>query len=281
VLVLGAGVLAWRLSLGRDSHPQNASVAPSATTSASASASASTSGAVALASGKALCPDDMSKIPGGTYTPANHTSPVVVAPFCLDQYEVTVRRYAACFDKKQCAEPLHTVQIPIWTQDEIDHWSKLCNAGRPDRLEHPMNCVDWTSADTFCKSVGRRLPTEEEWEWAARNGPEATLYPWGNEVPPVPGKKLLCWAKENEELGTCPVGSHVDGINRWSVFDLSGNVREWTSNDYEEDPGKKIYRGGCFGVSDPADERATVRAFMLPTNRVHVVGFRCAGEIAK
>jgi serine/threonine protein kinase len=291
--LVAATAIAWKMRWGRD-KTDDTSTAPKSSTSASASnvstnapttssATSTTTASIATnaTGGKALCPDDMSKIPGGSFTPANGGAHVDIAPFCLDQLEVDVRRYAECADKKSCPPPQSTTQIPIWTQDEIDRWSKLCNFGRPDHLDHPMNCVDWSSADAFCKSLGRRLPREEEWEWAARNGPEGTQYPWGNEVPPVPGKKLLCWAPENSELGTCPVGSFLAGINHWSVFDLSGNVREWTSNDYEEDPGKKIYRGGCFGVHDPADERATVRAWMLPTNRLHVVGFRCAIDVAK
>jgi formylglycine-generating enzyme required for sulfatase activity len=101
--------------------------------------------------------------------PPNERPPyaVTVKPFSIDRTEVTVREYRACVDKKRCATPRRT------------HAACTYDLGDPDL---PINCVRWSDADTYCRAIGKRLPTEAEWEFAAR-GPSAHAYPWGSARP--------------------------------------------------------------------------------------------------
>jgi formylglycine-generating enzyme len=121
----------------------------------------------------------MVAIPGGSFVtgePADDAGwpmtashgKVTLAPFSLDTTEVTVAAYAACVASERCSRASQ---------------GDLCNAGQPGRESHPINCVDWDQAEAYCKATGKRLPTEEEWEWAARGGERGWKYPWGDDPP--------------------------------------------------------------------------------------------------
>ena len=103
-----------------------------------------------------------------------------------------------------------------------------CNYGVPDRANHPMNCVDWGSSATYCRAQGKRLPTEEEWQWASRGGSEGRPYPWGSVEP----GSQPCWSRLAKRNGTCPVGSNPAGDAPGGVHDLLGNVWEWTESAF-------------------------------------------------
>jgi formylglycine-generating enzyme required for sulfatase activity len=221
----------------------------------------------------------MTRVPGGSFTQLGKA--VTIAPFCLDENEVTVFRYQQCIEKGACGAGPTTVQSPVMDAPDVKKWSALCNFGVKGREDHPMNCIDWHAARAFCMAGKGRLPREAEWEWAARGGDEARPYPWGELAPPAPNKKLMCWAKETGTLGTCPVSTHLDGVGRWRQADMSGNVREWTEDVFDDEAEKRVFRGGCFGIQEPAHAKTDVRAGMLPENRMHNVGFRCAASLAQ
>ena len=131
------------------------------------------------------CPAEMAAIPGGTYTMGDRgdgtpRARATVAPYCMDRTEVTVTAYAACVTAGACTAP--DAYNPA-LKDSL-HPSH-CTWNRSDRTTHPVNCVDWNQATTYCGWAGKRLPTDEEWEWAARNGPAGTVYPWGATRPDV------------------------------------------------------------------------------------------------
>jgi len=173
-----------------------------------------------------------------------------------------------------------------------DQWTDLRDA--PDQSSHPMTDVDWYDADDFCRWAGKRLPTEEEWEKAAR-GPGGFRYPWGNGFDILrahlsPGSDIL--------LKTVPVGSYPGGVSPYGVFDMVGNVWEWTSSWYlpypnstlrSKDFGMKYrvvrglsyhslghYPDGSYERVVEVYARASTRSYDPPTEKLEDLGFRCA-----
>ncbi len=218
--------------------------------------------------------DGRARIVGGTFLMGGTTSAderpqhlVTVREFWLDRYEVTVADYQDCLDAGACTKAA---------------CGPGCNAGDPERGRDPVNCVDWAQSAAYCAWAGGRLPTEEEWEFAARGGGEARLYPWGDAEPSA----QLCW-RRYERAGTCGVGGFEAGASRDGVLDLAGNVREWTSTpfrwgyDGEPSPHLRAVRGSDWDDGDPvlvrgAQRRSEGESFQGPR-----LGFRCAAEPAE
>jgi formylglycine-generating enzyme required for sulfatase activity/serine/threonine protein kinase len=262
------------------------------------------------------CPSGMVLIPGGEFfmgsdedgeaeKPAHH---VELSPYCIDAYEVTVARYAACSDEGKCKRASRTNEWPGITAHEREVFDPLCSMseGADAHPRHPVVCVDWSMASAFCATLpGGRLPTEAEWEFAAR-GPDGRRYPWGDE-PPGPltvnacGAECVAWAKEKKvpmtamyagDDGwptTAEVGSFPKGRSRFGLYDVAGNVWEWVADwqgpygkASQKDPrgpetGKlKVIRGGAWNGSVDAWERPTFRFMNGPENRSYGIGFRCA-----
>jgi formylglycine-generating enzyme required for sulfatase activity len=232
---------------------------------------------------------------------------VTVAGFCLDKTEVTTRAYLACAEKGECERPLEKVSWPGIEDKLVKLYSGLCNAGHKDRMEHPINCVAWSMADVFCKKRGARLPTEAEWEFAAR-GSRQRKYPWGDDAPSPKhlngcGRECATWfaskGGEHETMyegddkfpGTAPVGSFPAGASEAGVLDLAGNVWEWTHDWYAPytaepitdpkgpDTGtQRVARGGDFTGSQPDWARPAYRWKTDPDTFSHGIGFRCAAS---
>lgn len=184
---------------------------------------------------------------------------VRVAPFEMDVTEVTLGAYVACINAGSCTYP-----------DE----DSFCNWGKKGHTIHPMNCLDWDQAKAYCESVGKRLPTEEEWEYAAR-GSDGRIYGWGKGDPP----EGLCFNRPKK--GTCPAES-VPIDSPFGLRGMAGNVWEWTASGYNEDYSKKrmddrkVYRGASFLETDREDLRATLRNMRAASTRFDYLGFRCA-----
>jgi len=181
--------------------------------------------------------------------------------FLLQIDEVTVVQYARCVTAGQCT--------PAGTED-------FCNAGRAGRDLNPINCVSQPQAVAYCAWLGRRLPTEDEWEFAA-SGKAKRLYAWGNTSP----TGRVCWGRRTE--GTCDVSAFDAGSTPEGLHDITGNVWEWTSSDYcmydttiacARD--QKVARGGGWFSTDPNVVRTQVRQGYAPATRSANVGIRCA-----
>lgn len=199
---------------------------------------------------------------------------VTVAAFYLDQTEVTVAAYKTCVEMGTCTAPMT---------------GSLCNWSETGKENHPINCVDWHQASAYCSFVQKRLPTEEEWEYAAR-GTEGSRYPWGASPP----NQDLCWKRDlvscdagTCSLGTCEIGQYDKTLlgqkAKEGVADLAGNVWEWTATQYcgaysgaQECGTKYVVRGGSWGVGDPRLLRAAFRGVNAATDRYVAIGLRCA-----
>jgi formylglycine-generating enzyme required for sulfatase activity len=212
---------------------------------------------------------------GGAEQPQHE---VDLGAFYIDKKEVTNERYRECVEAGACRAP-----------------SDITNYANTDYAQHPVVHVKWNDADTYCRWMGKRLPTEAEWEKAAR-GPEGRVFPWGDEFD---GTKLnYCdtncefdWADKRVDDGyadTAPVGYYPAGASWCDALDMAGNVWEWTadlfkaypdsrfqSKDPDRDSKCRVLRGGSWGEA-PHFARGSNRKWELPEHQEDNAGFRCA-----
>ncbi len=148
--------------------------------------------------------------------------------------------------------------------------------------DHPVVQVSWQDARAFCEWHGLRLPTDVEWEYAAR-GSDQRRYPWGNAAPRSQsiqhanyGTDTCCAADDQDGyLFTSSVGSYPEGASPFGILDMAGNVWEWVEDDHPRQPGWKTIRGGGWG-NNPYCLRTSYRHSNRPSARLDMVGFRCA-----
>jgi formylglycine-generating enzyme required for sulfatase activity len=205
---------------------------------------------------------------------------VYLDAFYMDKYEVTTARYAKFLEASQRPTPR------FWSEVKLDTDG-----------DRPVIGVRWEDADAYCNWVGKRLPTEAEWEKAAR-GPDGRKYPWGDEAPSRslasydwPGVRF--W----QGYGTLsPVGSYEEGKSPYGIYDLAGNVWEWVADWYnrnyyltgpKENPkgpatGKeRVVRGGSWRHA-PELLRSSYRNHYEPSALPFTyLGFRCAKDLPK
>jgi formylglycine-generating enzyme required for sulfatase activity len=141
-------------------------------------------------------------------------------PYCIDRLEVTLESYQRCEKARVCTKS----GAP---RPGLDGGGPTCNEKREGRGKHPINCITWLQADKYCRWVKKRLPSEAEWEFAAR-GPESLKWPWGNQ-PPTPE---LAWGSMYKPMvwGTTEVGTHPAGASPFGALDMGGNVAEWVQD---------------------------------------------------
>ncbi|MBI5886669.1 MAG: formylglycine-generating enzyme family protein [Deltaproteobacteria bacterium] len=224
-------------------------------------------------------PKDMALVPAGEFTMGSDDWWPKSQPrhkrnlkgFYMDKYEVTNRRY-----KKFVDATGH--RIP-------DHW--LGGRIPKGKDNHPVVFVDWSDADAFCKWEGKRLPAEDEWEKAAR-GTKARAFPWGDEF-----AKEKANTPQYDHKDTMPVGSFESGKSPYGIYDMAGNVWEWTTDWFKPYPGNKhpdenygekfkSVRGGSWydctyykcGISAPTYNRI----FFHPKTKNNNFGVRCAQD---
>jgi serine/threonine-protein kinase len=189
---------------------------------------------------------------------------VTLDAFWIDQFEVTNSMYAKCVNAGACAAPSDTT---LYSDAAYSNYAVVF--------------VSWYDAGAYCAWAGKRLPTEAEWEKAAR-GTDGRLFPWGNDLPTG---DLLNF---RSEFGAVGVGAYPGGASPYGAYDMAGNVWEWTSDSYNEtyyrtspsvnplgpEGQDKVLRGGAwYSVTDSV--RTAYRSWVHPTTKSHYFGFRC------
>jgi formylglycine-generating enzyme required for sulfatase activity len=196
---------------------------------------------------------------------------VALDGFWIDRTEVTNNQYRRCVEAKACQAP--RTDEDDW--EEPDYYD--ASAG-----DHPVGWVTWEDAQTYCEWAGGRLPTEAEWEYAAR-GPQGSTYPWGENLPTCE----LVQFKACSEIGIAPVGSFPGGVSWCGALDMSGNAFEWVADWYGPyaserqvnptgPPGMdRVVRGGGW-LSLSYEMRSAHRGPAFPDFSMNGRGFRCA-----
>jgi formylglycine-generating enzyme required for sulfatase activity len=183
-----------------------------------------------------------------------------VVPFCLDDNLTTAEQYTACVASGGCDKA-------------AVHACDPSTFGVEGRAKFPMTCVDFNQAERYCKAQGKRLPTDVEWEWAARGGDEGRAYPWGADAP----GEQLCWSGKAQRKTPCPVGTYAQGDK--GVFDLVGNVGQWTTTTNDSTSSFRGARGGSWKDGLPAQVAVKARGGFKATYRCGFVGIRCAAPL--
>ena len=228
--------------------------------------------------------NEMILIPAGKFTRGTNERLADEGPqhevdlpaFYIDKFEVTNLQYKKYVDDVGRRSPEH-----------FD--ARMYPEGKAD---HPVTFVSWRDANRYCEWAGKRLPTDIEWEKAAR-GADGRTFPWGNEFQMHAANTPVRWENLNMEGDTSPVGAFEAGVSPYGVYDMSGNVWEWTASWYLQYPGNiretenygKKYRtlkGGSWwdcsfyqcGISAPVYNRS----FFSPKVKNSSFGFRCARD---
>ena len=232
-------------------------------------------------------PNTMLLIPAGKFIMGSNSRlpdegpqhTVNLPAFYIDQFEVTNLQYKKFNDATRGRSPRH------WR-------NRTFPAGKAD---HPVVYVTWENANAYCEWAGKRLPTDAEWEKAAR-GTDGRMFPWGDEFATANANTPVRWQEIGQFGDTSPVGAFEAGKSPYGVYDMSGNVWEWTASWYKAYPGNqtpsesygeryKTLKGGSWfdcsfykcGISAPVFNRS----FFAKKVKNDSFGFRCAKDSAK
>ncbi len=270
VLLLVLGAVAYAMTRG-DDKPLDASAGPGSDQvvegaagpdgSEDTAVDAGTPEPAVLGMAMAAPADGMIEIPAGTYplgldgpeanSSESLTQTVDLPAFFIDAFEVTNAGYKDFVDKTGAETPAS------WRGGTYPE----------DRADHPVEGVSHEWATAFCTASSKRLPTESEWEVAAR-GSEGRIWPWGDDRTAV----------ELPDSGTYPVGSVPGNVSPFGVFDLAGNVWEWVADSYDQrvGPDLRVLRGGQNGFLRENVTRLPVDP--IRSSALRTAGFRCAAD---
>jgi serine/threonine-protein kinase len=207
------------------------------------------------------CPDDMAYLPAGTFRRAAGGK-LTVGAYCMERLEVSIAAYQACVTAGACTPSRSAVSVRGFKADETGWRSLFCPGNRLSAgSTHPVTCIDTHMAQAYCTWKQRRLPTDVEFEWAARGGAKAMKYPWGVHLP---DSTHACasfgdtrgwsasfgswetWSRSPSaaKAGSCEVGSHPKGASAAGVQDLIGNVWDMVTVNVDGELGYQTAGGG-------------------------------------
>ena len=248
---------------------------------------------------------DMVLIPAGSFQMGsnngyNNEKPVHTVhldAFYMDTHEVTNAQYKQFVDATPEWQKGGSLARAYGNADYLKHWDG--NTYPKGRAEYPVVWVNWYAAMAYAKWIGKRLPTEAEWEYAARGGLVGMPYPWGDRA--LDSSKANYGKSRTEAIGTTRVGSYAP--NGYGLYDMAGNVYEWCLDGWDpystssrQDPvvgagsigeitsdfllvgTERVIRGGAW-TSQRKGVRVANRAKGPPTNTHYTTGFRCANRV--
>jgi formylglycine-generating enzyme required for sulfatase activity len=213
-------------------------------------------------------------VPAGEFIMGSNT--VHLESFWIDKTEVTNAMYAGCVQSGNCDPP----------RESRSH-TRESYYGNPEFEDYPVIYVSWVDAQNYCSWAGGRLPTEAEWEKAAR-GTDGRTFPWGEAEPSSTGDLLNYRAQDTTEVGIYPAGASPYG-----ALDMAGNVSEWVADwlslDYYNNPPPsnppgpdsgeyRVWRGGSWATTLTELVRTSSRTGNFPTDSSGGIGFRCARD---
>ncbi|KAL3283531.1 hypothetical protein HHI36_006670 [Cryptolaemus montrouzieri] len=250
------------------------------------------------------------------FFPNDHEGPirnVTLTSFYLDIYEVSNRKFLDFVSKtgyiteaerfgdsflfenlineneRHKYEHLRAVQALWWIKMPGVSWKNPegSNTSIEGKMDHPVIHVSWNDAVEFCKYFGKRLPTEAEWEIACRGGLRQKLFPWGNKLNPKEQHWMNIWQGEFPKLNTAEDGfidtAPVDHFppNKFGLYNMAGNVWEWTEDNWLNDPESKVKKGGSYlcHKSYCYRYRCAARSFNTKDSSSSNLGFRCAADV--
>jgi formylglycine-generating enzyme required for sulfatase activity len=265
-------------------------------------------------------PAGMVRIPGGTFAMgANDDMPfegpvhmVSVRPFFLDTNEVTISefaRFVRATGYKTEAEKfgwsgVFDTDLRQWTKGDGANWRHPDGPQKTPKQSEPVTQVSYADAQAYARWAQKRLPTEAEWEWAARGGLSRKTYAWGDELNPHNKPQANWWqgtfpdnnTRADGFLGPAPVGSFAP--NGYGLSDMAGNVWEWCADWFDETYYKRspkanptgpetgterVIRGGSWmcSLNYCRGFRAAARSHSAPDSGLNNLGFRCARDIGR
>lgn len=216
---------------------------------------------------------------------------VYLDAYWMDQTEITNGMYALCVESGSCKPPMKT-----------ESYTRTSYYDNKLFADYPIIHVDWNMAKAYCEWAGARLPTEAEWEKAARSD-DARIYPWGKEWDVAKFRRLNFADKSNPEMTsdinvndgyreTAPVGSYPGGKSPYGILDLAGNVWEWVADWYDplyyrdsplsnptgptQETSMRVLRGGAWVAANQNVFHTSNRNGLEPSRFSESIGFRCA-----
>lgn len=279
-------------SAGESPAAVNPTAAPSTSTAVPPTSTPAPTVVPTLGVSSTMTADDgmtLAYVPGGEFMMGSEADEdeqplhsVTLSPYWIDQTEVTNAMYLKCVDAGACQPP---ISVASHARDNYFY--------NPDFSNYPVVFVSWVYANDYCTWAGRRLPTEAEWELAAR-GTDAQTYPWGEQAPDPSLLNL-------ETRDTTEVGRYSAGASPYGVLDMAGNVWEWVADwygpaYYADSPAKdpkgpespidptfgelRVLRGGSWDRLDGSVRSAdrNQNGLRFTNDRI---GFRCAMDVAK
>jgi len=230
-------------------------------------------------------PNEMVEVPAGKFIMGTNgrlpdegpQHEIYLDAFLIDRHEVTNFQYERYIKAMNKRSPLH-----------------FRNRTYPEgKVDHPVVYVGWDDAVDYCSWAGKRLPTDQEWEKAARSS-DGRIYPWGDIFDPKKSNNPVRWRAAGHTGDTTPVGAFAEGVSPYGLYDTSGNVWEWTDSWYAPYPGSEVssenygeryktLKGGSWfdcsfykcGISAPLFNRA----FFAKRTKNDTFGFRCAKDV--